>query len=489
MADSDWVDDPNPVDGDWVDDQPEAQEKPWYDVSGEGLARGAIDSLPIVGALGGGILGTPAGPAGNIGGAGLGYAGGKELAGILKNKFLGDEAESVNPLDQVKRVGGNVAEGAAFEMGGQIIGKGIGKGLEAGGKAVDYVGKQLGRGAEKLAVNATGATGAQAAKFSDDAGRQLLDRGLVKFGDNAEKIAGRTQGAMDAAGAHIDDALKGLDAKGVTVNVDDIVSELNKKIASLQKDPSQAGVVRKLQGIVDDIFNAGDSTISVSQGEQIKRGFNKVAGNWMDPEVGQAGKTAYHAYKEGVETAAESADPALSKLFTEAKETYGLLSPIQEAAQRRASTLNQSPFGGLLDVAAGGGGVVAGGPLAAIPMVAARRAIAPRLSSSSAVGMDKVSKALMKSPRMAELATSNPQVFSMIARKMNEQVSEGLPMVAEKESSPYSSNDIIQKVQGTKYGQVLQNALQRGEKSFNSTHFVLQQNDPEYRKAIAEGQE
>lgn len=125
MSDSDWVDDPH--EGDWVDDNHASkEERPWYSVSGEGLVRGAIDAIPIVGGIGGGLLGTPvAGPVGSVGGAGMGYAGGKELADILKNRLLGDKATSVNPIEQAKRVAGNLTEGATMEMGGQLAGKAI----------------------------------------------------------------------------------------------------------------------------------------------------------------------------------------------------------------------------------------------------------------------------------------------------------------------------------------------------------------------------
>jgi hypothetical protein len=49
-------------------------------------------------------------------------------------------------------------------------------------------------------------------------------------------------------------------------------------------------------------------------------------------------------------------------------------------------------------------------------------------------------------------------------------------------------NNLLQKTQGSKYSQVLQNAAQRGDDSLNAAHFVLAQRDPEYRKQIGAGE-
>lgn len=398
-----------------------AGERPWYDLSAKGLARGAIDAIPVASAVGGGILGTGLGPAGSVGGAGLGYAAGSELSDFLKNRLLGDEATSVEPIEQLKRVSGNVASGASAEMGGQILGKGLGVAVDKAAKAKAYLAAKAGKAAEKLAVNATGATGAQSAKFADDAGRQLLDRKLVRFGDTAENVATRTGDAMNAATGNIDEALKSLDAKGVTANQDNVVGILKQKIDSLRGDASQLGVVRKLESIVDDIMETGRSKIPISAAEQTKRGFNKAAGNWMDPEAGAAGKQAYLGYMDEVERAAEAADPALAGMFKQGKETYGLLSPIEEAASKRAMTQNQSPLGGLGDWASVGAGGAAGGPVGALAGLIGKKQIAPRVTSSGAVALDKIAQSLMKSPRMQQMASQNPKAFqtmvSAIAQK------------------------------------------------------------------------
>lgn len=453
---------------------------------GEGWARGALNALPAAGAMFGGaagaLIGAPTGPgaiATGIAGGALGAAGGEALKNIGEH-FLGDQQTREEIYSGPVRAG---IEGATWEMGGQAVGAvpGLIK------KGLSGLSKPTAKMAEDLAVNATGATGAQSAKFSDDAGRELLDRKLVQFGDSAANVAKRTGAAMDDANLAIDSALKQLDAKGVTASADNVVSELQQTIAGMRKDPSKAGTVRKLQSIIDDIIETGESNIPLSMGEETKRGFRKAAGNWMDPEAGQAGKQAYLGYRNEVENAAQAADPALANMFKEGKETHGLLAPIQEAAERRASTVKQSPFGGLLDVAAAGVG--------GAPGVIGRRLISPRISSSAAVTADKISKYLAQSPQMAELAKNNPSAFKSMVQMLESKAVNlehgapmSLPRAAEDQGATtkpvYDKGALLERAQGSKYAQVLQNAADKSDQSLAAAHFVLAQRDPEYRKLV-----
>jgi hypothetical protein len=169
----------------------------------------------------------------------------------------------------------------------------------------------------------------------------------------------------------------------------------------------------------------------------------------MDPEKGQAGKMLYGAYKDAVEGAAENANPATAELFKKGKEAYGLFAPIQEAAERRAATTQQSPWGGLLDTATAIGGGAAGaraddspmgavaGVGAGLASIIARRKFAPRAASSFAVGADQIGNILKQAPQM----------FG-------------------------------------KYAPVLLNAARRGGNALSASHYILQSTDPEYRKTV-----
>ena len=398
------------------------QEKP-YDYSNFGQVAKDLGQQAVIGlkqapeAVGSAIGETIAGPLGSGVGGAIGQAASEAASGVVEavkdpKKFIEDLGRlptKEQVIDQVNKYlttfGLNVAAPAVARQ--------IGKAAAAAPSAA----KKL---AEDLAEKATGATAVQAQKFKKGAGRELLDRGIVKFGQNPEETAKIAAAQVSKAESTIDSALKSLDEKGVKVKVDDVVQKISSEIESLKKDPSQSDIVKRLSSIVEDIKATGDEFVNVSAAEKTKRGFNKIAGNWLDPEKGQAGKIAYRAYRDAVETVAAKEAPEIAKSFKEAKQTYGLLSPIQEASERRAQQLKQSPIGGLLDTAAAGGvGASVGGVeglAAGVAAAAARKAIAPRIASSSAVTLNEVSKALEKTPQYTKLLRDNPAQFTALVK-------------------------------------------------------------------------
>jgi hypothetical protein len=85
--------------------------------------------VEALGAGGGALVGTALGPAGTVGGAGLGYGIAKELL-ELGDVYLGDKAPRQGAAQVIEPVR-NVLEGATFETAGRVaaplISKGAGK--------------------------------------------------------------------------------------------------------------------------------------------------------------------------------------------------------------------------------------------------------------------------------------------------------------------------------------------------------------------------
>ena len=330
----------------------------------------------------------------------------------------------------------DAAIGSAIGGAAGVAGKAISK--IPFGKAASYVSDKLGEGAENLAIKATGATGRQAEKFAPNAGRELLDRGIVRFGQTPEDVAMRAAQASEEAGSAISEALKQLDSKGVTASVDNVIGVIEDKVAELSKVPGNEKIIKQLDSELNNLYartsGVPGTEVPISVAEEGKRAFQGQT-NYASPEAEKkASAQLARAFKDEVEQSALQADPALAGKFTEGKKTYGLLAPIQEAAEKRASQLNQSPFGGLGDLAAAASGIPAG-PVGSGAMVAGRRLLSPRFASSGAVIADNLSDIVAKAPQLLG-----------------------------------------------KFAKPLEEASARGGNSLAATHFILQQINPEYRK-------
>lgn len=90
-------------------------------------------TVEALGAIGGGAAGAVGGPLGAVAGAGLGYAGAKELL-KLADTVAGEGGPKESMAQAGVRQAKNALEGASMEAGGRIIGQGLGY---LGGKIAD----------------------------------------------------------------------------------------------------------------------------------------------------------------------------------------------------------------------------------------------------------------------------------------------------------------------------------------------------------------
>lgn len=104
-------------------------------------------TIEALGSIGGGIAGAPLGPAGAVGGAGLGYGMAKEAI-KMGDIYLGGQTPEQAQTQPIR----NILEGATFEAGGRAIGPALGY---VGGKIMDLRNIPQQRAA-KLAKEAVG---------------------------------------------------------------------------------------------------------------------------------------------------------------------------------------------------------------------------------------------------------------------------------------------------------------------------------------------
>ena len=79
------------------------------------------------------------------------------------------------------------------------------------------------------------------------------------------------------------------------------------------------------------------------------------------------------------------------------------------------------------------------------------------------------------------LRRTAPAIRELDKQKINQNEKQREPQSFNEESSQEA---LIQKMQGTPYAQMLQNAAQKGEQSFAAANYVLQQRDENYRKKL-----
>lgn len=96
----------------------------------------------------------------------------------------------------------------------------------------------------------------------------------------------------------------------------------------------------------------------------------------------------------------------------------------------------------------------------------------------------QVNSNVLSMNRMRPLSQSVP---GMIENQFSTQMPRAAEKPQEEVKKAPDKNQIFEKIKGTKYSQVLQNAAEKGEDSFNAAHFVLSQRDPDYRKTIEDG--
>lgn len=276
-------------------------------------------------------------------------------------------------------------------------GAGMGAVFGSGGKLVE---KALSPVAERLALNATGATGREAEKFQKGAGRKLLDMGLVSFGDDARNVAEKSNTALKNASEGIGDSLRTLDKASDGVSRDQVLANLITERAKLSGNEAKSDVISKIDKIIER-FSKSDQKRSFSDLWNVKKGFDEKV-NWKawqeKPNATQANYLASKAVRNAVADTAQAELPEIAKKFSDERNLFSLVKPINNASQRRASTLNQQQFGNLLDLAAiGAGGTfdLASGDSSlgstgkALAAVGARRYLLPRAASSAAVALDR----------------------------------------------------------------------------------------------------
>jgi hypothetical protein len=403
----------------------EESEHPVASALGTGAGVAATAALPVGAAAKGATLTAKALAAGKAGAA----------MGALANP--GDVEGEIDPLQATDRAKNAAISGVLSAAAPVAIDKLAG--------ASQKVSRYLRHKASDLAEKATGATGKQAEKFVPGTGRELLSKDVVNFGSSPKNVAENAGKLLDAAEASKSDIIKNQLA-GTPVDRNRIYNAIKSRIQSLRGDESQVGVVRALEQKADDLLEASQhsgSSLPLPKSEEVRKGFDKLA-KWdsnSDAASREANKILAGLYREEGEAAASAANPALGAKFKADKALQHKLIPVADAAEQRASQLKQSPMGGLLDIAAAGGGGTVGALLGGskestatgAALALAAKGLRSRGASMGAVTSDLAARAARGASR--SIRGINPQVAAVIASRLGRDVTGGGPKI-EKDPNP-----------------------------------------------------
>lgn len=471
----------------------------------------ATSYLPAAGGLLGGIAGLGGA---SIPGATAGAIGGSALKNLI-NEYRHPEAPKVGVSDDLIE---GAKSGIGQTIGEKIIAPVVGPVFNSLAKPLaDYFSKKFGNFAANQAVRATGAAGATVYnKFPENAGRELLDRGIVGFGDTQGSIAAKATGALAESGKGIGSALEGLESQGATVPKAGIIQNLRDRAAELMRDPAQMKVGQGLSDLADKMegqaavpasqqaidtglidgagkpimrtaevpgrpaTSAVPDDIPITQAETSKKVFQTQSkyGNNVSPYDQSVSKEAAGVYRQAVEDSATQMDPSLASQFQADKQSYGVLAPIEEATAKRAAALAQKQGPNMHALGGMGVGSLVGGEEGyrhgGLPGAAAGTALGAflgaRALSSTAVGADKVSQFLAAAPGMA------PGVAGQAAGRsyLNSDTTASADKIGDLvRTSPQSLG---------RWAPSLQAAAQRGETALAATSAVLQQTDAGFRE-------
>lgn len=213
-----------------IPEEQKSEEKPWYDVSAKGLLRGGLSTLPILGAMGGGALGTVAGPIGTVAGAGGGAIAGESLRRSLEKGLL-DEA----PKSREEFYTG-LAEQGLSGAGGEVIGPLVGATAKGAGQFLKKSASSFSRVPEKVID-----TYLTKGKNVDDL--------IKKYGGDSSDMAQEVRGQINDKIQKFKDIqnskiTKSLEIKDKMVDVSKVKESLNEYAKKLDPDLNASDLSR-----------------------------------------------------------------------------------------------------------------------------------------------------------------------------------------------------------------------------------------------------
>ena len=333
---------------------------------------------------------------------------------------------------------------------GLVLGKSIEKASPLISAGLDKASKGARSLATKMAARALGAERGTIKSIGADkvfkAGAQALDEGVLSPFAATDDLIARNQATKDAGGKLMGKAYDAIDEAGAsTFSPLKVAEEVDDTLGNFYRSPINKGETRQLENTIESIMmrNADDaSAIPLREAQLLKEELQKVA-NWKNKlnvtDKERMARDAYGIVSRNIDDAVEQGGEAvnqagLGETLKQGKSLFSNASTAGQLLENKFAREQGNNLLGLTDAITGAGALGYGastddwGTAGAIML--GKKGLQKYGSQNSALALNKVSKMLMRSPRLAELATKNPNAFNSLAQSIAERASQALPKAA-----------------------------------------------------------
>lgn len=350
--------------------------------------------------------------------------------------------------DNIQDMAGDTAVGA---LTGLTLGKGVEKLSPYIQKGADKIGGMAKDLAEKLASRALGAERGTIKSMGIDkiksAGRQALDEGVISPLASTDDMIARNSAVKDTGGKMMGKAYDAIDDAGAsTFSPMKAAQQVDEQLGDFYRSPINRGEANQLDNTIESILmrNTSDTEpISLRAAQELKEELGRVA-NWKNnvniTEKEKMARDAYRIVSEQIDDAVAQGAGAinsagLSESLKRGKDLFSGASTAEKLLNNRQAREQGNSVLGLTDAIIGapalGYGYQTGDWQSAAGVMLGKKALQRYGPQTAAMGLDKISKMMMTSPRLAELYRTKPQVFQALATKLESRFSQPLPKSAE----------------------------------------------------------
>lgn len=333
-------------------------------------------------------------------------------------------------------LGGMLVDSATGATIGAVTGKVLEKGAPVLKKATEKVGAKAGEIAERMAARAVGAERATVKKLGmgkvRDIGRHALDEGILSPLASTDDLIARNTAAEARGVSKMNEAYRAIDDAGAsTFNPLDVATKVDDQIGGFYRSPINRGETRQLENTLETILMRGEGNIPLKEAQVLKQELGKVA-NWKNnlnlTDKERMAREAYGIVSKAIDDAAESGSKAIGKeglaeTLRQGKVLVGRSKGAEELLKNKAAREQGQKLGfGLTDTIWGGAALGYGGMTndwkTAGGLMLAKKGLEKYGAQNAALALNKVSKAFLKSPDIAEVAKKSPAVVQAIVSRL-----------------------------------------------------------------------